>query len=63
MFHFIKSIRQKLQSTGLAKKKLSKKNIEIINNFEIICLININKVNDYKKILLKELSKNSKLNK
>jgi hypothetical protein len=44
------------------QKKLSKKNIEIINSIELICVININKIDDYKKFLLKELSKNNKLN-
>ena len=42
---------------------MNKENYTFLKNIELICLIDINKVNDYKKFLIDVLSKKDKYKK
>ena len=53
----MKSIRDKLIKYGLSNKKMNEENYTLLKNIELICLININKENDYKKFLIATLNK------
>ena len=59
-FHFGQMIRAKLKKLGLCKKKLHKMDIEIIRNIEILCFLETDKIKDFKKIILENLSKEDK---
>ena len=59
----MKSIRDKLAKFGLSNKKMNKENYTLLKNIELICLIDINKVNEYKKFLIDTLSKKDKYKK
>ena len=59
----MKSIRDKLRKYGLSNKKMNKENYTLLKNIELICLIDINKVNDYKKFIIDTLSKKDKYKK
>jgi len=59
----MKAIREKLIKYGLTNKKLNKENYTILKNIELICLIDINKVNNYKKFLIEYLIKKDKYKK
>ena len=43
LFHFFKSIREKIQKVGLSKKKLNKQTFELLKNIEIICFLDISR--------------------
>ena len=59
-FHFIKACREKLKKLGATKKGLNKETYEILNNVELLCLIDIDKMERYKKFLLENIDKLNK---
>ena len=63
LFHLIKSIRDKIKKLELSNKKLNKQSFELIKNIEIICILDISKIDDYQKFLEIELNKNDKYRK
>ena len=63
LFHFVKSLMDKLKKYGLVKKNNIKEIYTIVKNIELICFIDIDRINDYKKFLLNYLSKYNKYNK
>ena len=49
-------IRTKLTNEGLAKKKFTKLGLEFLRNLEMLCFINIDKIEEFKKIILNKLN-------
>ena len=56
-FHFAKSIREKLKKIGGNKKGLKKKTTNILNNIELICFIDEEKVEGFKKFIIENLKR------
>ena len=62
-FHFTKSIKDKLNKLGLYKKYNNKEIFTIIKMVQLICFLNIERIDDYKLFLVNELVKLKKYNK
>ena len=62
-FHFSKIIRGKLSQIGVCKKSLTKDNLEIISNVELLCFISLKNIKKFKAIILEELKENKALDK
>ena len=55
-FHFSKMIRSKLASEGLSKKKFNKLGLEFLRNIEMLCFIKLDKIEEFKKIILNKMN-------
>ena len=56
-FHFAKSIREKLKKIDGNKKGLNKETSNILNNIELICFIDEEKVEGFKKFIIENLKR------
>ena len=58
-------IRKKLKQSGIFNKKFNKIGFEILSNKELLCFLDINKINNFKKIItvLKKYDKIEKFTK
>lgn len=59
-FHFVKAVRNKIMTIEHNKKGLKKEGINILNNIEIICFIDLSKMDEYKNFLINEIKKYNK---
>ena len=62
-FHFIKAIREKLHKLGLYNKKLNKETFTIIKNIELICFLDIDKVDKFKSFIIETINTKPKYKK
>lgn len=60
IFSFYKSLPGKIKKIGATKKGLNKETYEILNNVELLYLIDIDKMERYKKFLLENIDKLNK---
>ena len=56
-FHFSKAIREKLKKLSKENRFLSKNNYIILKNIELLCSINIERIEGYKKFIIDKLIK------
>ena len=56
-FHFSKAIIAKMKKCGMCKKKLSKINLELLRNIQMLCYLDKNIIKDYIKFLNNEFDK------
>ena len=55
-FHFSKMISSKIASEGLSKKKFNKLGLEFLRNIEMLCFIKLDKIEEFKKIILNKMN-------
>ena len=59
-FHFVKAIIQKLHNLGLIKKNNFNNIGTIVNNIELLCFIDITKLDKYKTFIIKNIKEKYK---
>ena len=54
--------KKKLIKTGIFKKKINPLSAEIISNIELLCFLNMDKIKEFQKVIIKKLETYKKLN-
>jgi len=62
-FHFAQMVRKKLYQSGIYNKKFNKIGFEILSNIELLCFLDIDKINNFKKIINNNLNRFEKIEK
>ena len=62
-FHFSQMVRKKLYQSGIYNKKFNKIGFEILSNIELLCFLDIDKINNFKKIINNNLNRFEKIEK
>ena len=60
-FHYGQMVRKKLYESGIFKKKFNRNGYEILSNIEILCFIDMNNIDKFKKIIIDNLKKYDKI--